>query len=243
LWTSDVDGSRQFYSELFGWEAQEPSPEFGGYFMFTRDGVPVAGGMGDMGEARADNTWKVYLATDDMARTLQSAEAEGGQVLLPAMPVADLGVQAVVLDPTGVPLGVWEPKAFPGFTVLNEAGAPSWFELFSSQYERALAFYRSTFRWETKVIADSDAFRYSVLAPGGGDELAGVMDATAFLPEGVPGQWAIYWDVDDVAATAAKVTALGGRVVQEPEQSPYGTMATVADPAGAVFKLRMPPVA
>ena len=23
--------------------------EFGGYFMFTRDGVPVAGGMGDMG--------------------------------------------------------------------------------------------------------------------------------------------------------------------------------------------------
>ena len=50
LWTSDVEGSRTFYSELFGWEAQEPSPEFGGYFMFTRDGVPVAGAMGDMGE-------------------------------------------------------------------------------------------------------------------------------------------------------------------------------------------------
>jgi len=243
LWTSDVDGSRQFYGELFSWEAQEPSPEFGGYFMFTRDGVPVAGGMGDMGEARADNTWKVYLATDDMTRTLQSAEAEGGHVLLPAMPVADLGVQAVMLDPTGVPLGVWEPKAFPGFTVLNENGAPSWFELLSSQYERALEFYRSTFGWETKVIGDSEAFRYTVLAPGGGDELAGVMDATAFLPEGVPGQWSIYWDVDDVAATAVKVTALGGRVVQEPEQSPYGTMATVTDPAGAVFKLRMPPAA
>ena len=32
LWTSDVEGSRKFYSDLFGWEAQEPSPEFGGYF-------------------------------------------------------------------------------------------------------------------------------------------------------------------------------------------------------------------
>ena len=31
LWTSDVEGSRAFYSEVFGWEAQEPSPEFGGY--------------------------------------------------------------------------------------------------------------------------------------------------------------------------------------------------------------------
>jgi predicted enzyme related to lactoylglutathione lyase len=39
LWTSDVDGSRAFYSEIFGWEAQEADPEFGGYFMFTRDGV------------------------------------------------------------------------------------------------------------------------------------------------------------------------------------------------------------
>ena len=43
LWTSDVEGSRRFYSELLGWEAQEPSPEFGGYFMFTRNGAPVAG--------------------------------------------------------------------------------------------------------------------------------------------------------------------------------------------------------
>ncbi len=35
LWTSDVEGSRAFYSALFGWEAEEPSEEFGGYFMFT----------------------------------------------------------------------------------------------------------------------------------------------------------------------------------------------------------------
>ena len=40
LWTSDVDGSRAFYSEVFGWEAQEADPQFGGYFMFTRDGCP-----------------------------------------------------------------------------------------------------------------------------------------------------------------------------------------------------------
>ena len=48
LWTSDVERSRAFYAELFGWEALPPSPEFGGYFMFARDGVPVAGGMGPM---------------------------------------------------------------------------------------------------------------------------------------------------------------------------------------------------
>lgn len=54
LWTSDVEGSRRFYAELFGWEAQSPSPESEGYFMFTRHGEPVAGGMGDMGAMRAN---------------------------------------------------------------------------------------------------------------------------------------------------------------------------------------------
>jgi predicted enzyme related to lactoylglutathione lyase len=74
LWTSDVEGSRRFYCDVFGWRAEEPSPEFGGYFMFTRDGVPVAGGMGDMGDDMpADDTWKIYLDTDDIAKTLQGA--------------------------------------------------------------------------------------------------------------------------------------------------------------------------
>ena len=63
LWTSDIEGSRHFYAGLFGWRAEEPSAEHGGYFMFTRAGVPVAGAMGDMGEARADNTWKPFFAT------------------------------------------------------------------------------------------------------------------------------------------------------------------------------------
>ena len=66
---------------LFGWEAQEPSPEFGGYFMFARDGVPVAGAMGDMGDMRADDSWKIYLATDDIRRTVAEAEAAGGMVI------------------------------------------------------------------------------------------------------------------------------------------------------------------
>jgi hypothetical protein len=67
------------------------------------------------------------------------------------------------------------------------------------------------------------------------------MDASAFLPEGAPAQWSVYWEVDDTTATVAKVKALGGSIVADAEDSPYGRVATVADPAGAVFKLRTPP--
>src|SRR5580658_4582310 len=147
LWTSDTERSRSFYSDLFGWEAQEPSPEFGGYFMFTRNGVPIAGGMGDMGELRANNTWKVFLAVEDAAKTAEVAEAQGAQVVSPVMDIADLGAQAVLVDPTGAAVGIWQPRAFPGLTVLTEHGAPSWFELHTPDYQRSVDFYRSVFNW------------------------------------------------------------------------------------------------
>jgi uncharacterized protein len=241
LWTSDVEGSATFYGELFGWEAQEPSPEFGGYFMFTRNGVPVAGAMGDMGELRANDTWKIYLDTDDIAKTLQRAEDEGAQVMAPAMAVADLGTQAVLVDPTGAPFGAWQPGTFPGFTVLNEHGAPSWFELHTQEYAVAVAFYRSVFGWDTDTVGDSDEFRYTTMRhPSGEGELAGIMDASAFLPQGAPPQWWVYWEVDDVDTTVATVKAHGGSVVMDAQDSPYGRLATVTDPAGAQFKLRTP---
>jgi predicted enzyme related to lactoylglutathione lyase len=239
LWTSDTEGSRRFYSDLFGWEAQAPSPEFGGYFMFTRDGVPVAGGMGDMGEARANNTWKLYLATDDAAKTVEAAEAAGAQVIVPPMEVADLGVQAIITDPTGATVGVWEARTFPGNTVLAEHGAPGWFELLTRDYTGAVDFYRSVFQWETRVVSDTDNFRYTTMRDPEAD-LAGIMDASAFLGEGCPSSWSVYFGVDDAEAAVALVESLGGSVVRPPEDTPYGRLATVADPAGAQFKLVAP---
>ena len=242
LSTADVEGARRFYSELFGWEAQAPSPEFGGYFMFTRDGVPVAGGMGPMGDMPGRNLWQVYLASADIEATLKTAAAEGAEIVSPPMAVADLGKQAIIVDPTGANLGIWQPVEFPGFTVLSEPGTPSWFELHTRDHARAVAFYRATFSWATTVAGDDDSFRYTTAAsPDGGEDVAGVMDAKSFLPEGVPSHWSVYWEVADAGEAADRAKALGGSVTAGPDDTPYGVLATCLDPAGAQFKLRTPP--
>jgi hypothetical protein len=239
LWTSDVEGSRKFYGEIFRWEAQEPSPEFGGYFMFTREGVPIAGGMGDMGDMKADNSWKIYFDTPNIADTLDRAQKSGGQILMAAEAVADLGTQAVLLDSSGAQLGAWQAGTFPGFTVLEEHGAPSWFELHARNYDDAVNFYRDVFNWKTTPMSDTDEFRYTTSSDlSGQDLLAGIMEAGAHLPEGINGQWSIYWHVDDVDETASATRSLGGAVVSEPVDTPFGRLATMADPSGAHFKLR-----
>jgi len=247
LLTSDPEASRAFYTGLFGWEAQEPSEEFGGYFMFTRGGIPIAGAMPSAGtadptEASGPDSWSVYLDTDDMARTVGAATAAGATVVAGPMPVADLGTMAVLVDPTGASVGAWEAGTFPGFLVLDEPGAPSWFELFTRGHADAVAFYESVFGWETDVVGDTDEFRYSTMrGPGPDEQLAGVMDASSFLSEDEPSRWSVYWEVEDTDAALARAVGLGGSVVDGATDTPYGRMATVQDPTGSRFKLRRAP--
>ena len=84
--------------------------------------------------------------------------------------------------------------------------------------------------------SDVPEFRYTTYGEGD-DRLAGIMDATAFLPDGVPAHWSVYFGVDDTDATLAAVVELGGTVVQPATDSPYGRLAQAADPTGALFKL------
>ena len=101
LFTSDVEGSRAFYCEFFGWHAEEPSAEFHGYFMFTRDGVPVAGGMGPMDDIAATDTWKVYLSTEDVAKTVELAEGQGARITVTS------DVESAVRDADCVVTDTW----------------------------------------------------------------------------------------------------------------------------------------
>jgi predicted enzyme related to lactoylglutathione lyase len=237
--TSDVARSRDFYSALFGWTAEEPNPEFGGYFNFQRDGVRVAGCMGGtQGEDHPD-VWSIYLATDDARKTLDTAVARGAQVVVPAMPVGDLGTMGAVTDPGGAFIGLWQPGEHKGFGTFGEAGAPSWFELHTRAYDDSLAFYRDVFRWDTRTESDVPEFRYTTQVVGE-EQLAGIMDASAFLPDGVPSHWSVYFGSDDTDATIAEAVELGGTVVMPAEDTPYGRLATMADPTGAIFKLVAP---
>jgi predicted enzyme related to lactoylglutathione lyase len=241
LWTSDVEGSRRFYAELFGWVAEQPSPNHGGYFMFTRDGVPIAGGMGDMGDVHVSNIWKPYLASDDIERTLKLATEHGATVQAPAMTVDDLGVQAVLTDPQGLVTGVWQPRRFPGFTVINEQGAPLFFAFDTDDYSGAVGFYREAFGWDPLEEATEDGHHYAgYMDPESDRPLAGIGDEVESRADGERPAWSVFWQSDDVDESVEKVLALGGIVLAAAEDGGLGRVAHVADPAGAAFCLCEP---
>ena len=240
LLTSDIERSRAFYSQLFGWEASEPNEEFGGYVSFANGGgLRIGGAMSREPENPTPDGWTVYLSTDDAHKTLESAAAHGGQVFVEPMQVGDMGTMAVLADAGGAAVGVWQPGTHTGFGVLTEAGAPSWFELHTRDYDAAVAFYRDVFHWETHVESDTPEFRYTIQQDGAA-QLAGIMDATNYLPANVPAHWVLYFGVDDTDEAIAKVIELGGSVVQPADDTPYGRIAAVTDATGAHFRLVAP---
>ena len=240
LFSTDTAASERFYGELFGWTAQHGDEEkYGGYVTFFLDGKEVAGCMRNDGSTGMPDLWSVYLSASDAAATVESATGHGGSTIMGPMEVPDVGVMAMVADPGGAGVGVWQAKPFKGFQVVGDPGTPNWVELHTKSYEEAVAFYRDVFGWDTHVMSDSPEMRYTTL---GKDEaaVAGIFDASG-EPAEHPVAWVVYWGSADVDATVAKAQSLGGSVIQPAEDTPYGRMATLTDSTGAMFRVITPP--
>lgn len=231
LFTDDAPGAHGFYTALFGWTV-DVAEEFGGYATFHREGVPVAGCMGNDQPGHPANFWSVYLRVDDIAATVEAAKAAGGSEILAPMAVGDLGQMGMIADPSGAATGLWQVDTFGGIGVLAEPNAPAWFELHTMGYDAVLPFYRDVFGWDIHTVSDAPEFRYSTFGKDD-DGLAGVMDDAVHAPEGSPSFWNVYIAVADADATAARAVELGGAIDMEPENTPYGRLAVLTDTTGS----------
>ena len=233
--TSDPARTVAFYGEVFGWTADEPSEEFGGYRNFRRDGEWVAGCM-QRQEGMPADCWSVYLSTPDIDATLRRAVEAGGAIAMPAQPVGDLGSFGAVADPKGVWTMVWQPGTHRGFTTVGEPNAPGWFDLTTGDMEASLEFGRKVFGWTPHMVFDNPEMRYAVNQRG--EEMDfGVMQAQGALPGGNPGAWYLHLAVADVDRTIADIERLGGTVVEPATDTPFGRLAVTRDATGAVLKL------
>ncbi len=114
-----------------------------------------------------------------------------------------------------------------------------WYELGTRDLKTAVHFYTTLMNWGTIAHDMGEMGTYYVLQLDGQD-VGGAYQMGGPMFEGVPPHWMPYVWVDDVDATAAKVSSLGGKVDAPPMDVPdVGRMAFVQDPQGAHFALFM----
>lgn len=110
-------------------------------------------------------------------------------------------------------------------------GAFSWAELQTTDPVAAVEFYKNIFGWQSDVMPMEMGHYHVVMAGESG--VGGIM---ARQSPDMPSCWASYVTVDDIHATSAKASELGGTVVVPVMDVPgVGILCGIMDPQGAVI--------
>jgi len=234
LGTTDQAAAKNFYGALFGWAPEDRPMGPDGYYTMLKHGGRDAGAAYTLGPQQkgVPPNWAVYVAVKSADDAAKRAESLGATILAPPFDVFDVGRMAVLQDPTGAVLSVWEARKHTGMGVIDEPGAFCWGELATRDTKKAEAFYTALFGWGAKT--DPGGYTEWTL---GGESIGGMI---AISPEwgDVPPYWGVYFQVADCDATLSKVKDLGGKALMGPKDvAGVGRFAVVADPQGATFSV------
>jgi predicted enzyme related to lactoylglutathione lyase len=237
LATSDQAAAKKFYGGLFGWTANDfPMGPGGFYTMFQLRGRNVGAAymlMPDQAQQGVPPHWATYVAVANVDEASAKAKTLGGTVLAGPMDVFEHGRMAVLRDPTGAAISLWQSKQHPGVGLWGEEGAFCWSELMTRDTTAATRFYTALFGWKTKVT-EGAGFPYTHWQNDGAD--IGGMLAIMEQWGPMPPNWVNYVRVKNCDDTAAKAAALGGKVCMPPTDIPNtGRFAMLQDPQGAML--------
>jgi predicted enzyme related to lactoylglutathione lyase len=230
LATSDGNAAKRFYSDLFGWTANEyPMGDQPPYVMLQKDGRDV----GALYENKnIPPNWLPYVAVASADDAAAKAKSLGAKLMSDPFDVFDAGRMCVVADPEGARIALWQPNKHPGAGVMGEPGSFCWSELMTRDAARAMDFYAALFGWTIKKSPEYNEIHI------GEQPVGGIMPMPRDVPPQVPAHWTSYVMVADVDGSVKKLQGDGGGVIVPPTDiQKVGRFAVVHDPQGASFAL------
>ena len=106
--TTDIEKTTGFLSRLFGWELGEESPDY----WFFKPAEGPGGGIEKVDTHPGRGGIQFYVHVDSIEETLETARELGGRVEKPRTEIGGgHGSYALVGDPGGTVLGIWQPEA------------------------------------------------------------------------------------------------------------------------------------
>ncbi len=241
--TTDPAKAIAFYSALAGWKAIG-CPNSAEYTEWEVGGNRI-GGIRKVGEG--DPTpphWTQYIATDDIAATCTAATANGGCVLCGPNEMEGVGKFACVKDAAGAVVMLFQGGC--GGDRQPCEGSFCWNELMVHDVDAAKKFWTKVIGWDFSDNHMGSAGTYTIFRLGGSDQhdkASGVCGCMKITPEmgPLPPHWLSYIWTNDINASTAKVTALGGKVVVPVMPIPgIGQFSVFQDTVGAHAALYQP---
>jgi predicted enzyme related to lactoylglutathione lyase len=261
---ADPQAAARFYGGLLRWEFEDLMPAHapGHYLVASLDG----GVVGAIGTAPAgappQPAWNTYVAVDSADATADRARRAGGSVLTEPYDIFDAGRTAVLADPQGAVISVWQPGRRKGAEIVNVPGSWNWSNLRTPDPEAATDFYAAVFGWVASAVRLGASTATMWRRPGYAEALelidpgirrrhadagapAGFSDAIGWMTQltgdaiadDAPARWDVTFAVDGTDAVAERAVELGGTVLTAPFDAGPTRVADLRDPQGAEFSV------
>ena len=110
LMTSDASQAKEFYGKLFDWTSEEIPMKNLTYTIFKK-GEKGIGGMLQIPtqeQGKIPPHWLSYILVANLDEMIHKAETLGAQVKVGATLVDGMGRFAILVDPTGAAIALWE---------------------------------------------------------------------------------------------------------------------------------------
>jgi uncharacterized protein len=222
--------AQSFYDTLLGWRTDSVPMGEGTYPMIRNQ----AQGIGGYRQAAptAPTHWICFMSVPDVDASFNAIKATGCRTMQPPAAYGP-GRIAAAADPTGAAFGMWRgnegdpPDAPPGL------GDWFWTELWSTDQQQALEFYRGMFDYGVQTMPIPGG-SYHVLTMAGVPR-AGIAPAQ---PQQRRSMWIPYVSVADCDATLARALSLGATQLLAPmDMEQVGRFCVIEDPLGAPIGL------
>jgi uncharacterized protein len=238
LITPDLAAAEKFYGGLFGWTFQRIRAGDVNYAVAMLNGRPIGGIVEKAIPAgqHQQSAWLTFLATNNVDDTKRLAVSHGAKVLRDIKNYPMRGRQCVLSDPEGAVFALLTSSSGDSPEYLPDIGDWIWTSLHAKDAGMEAAFYQSLLGYDVFDQPSDDGLEHLILST---DDYARA--SANDLERGSArrrSHWLNFVRVSNAAETAAKLVAMGGRVLVEPRVDRAGGMlAVVADPAGAPFGL------
>jgi predicted enzyme related to lactoylglutathione lyase len=110
LATTNVQGAKDFYGKMFGWQFEDKKMDDMTYTIIKM-GNKEFGGIWAIPTEQKNQIpphWLTYILVDNVEKALEAARQNGAKVIKPVQKAGEMGLFAIIQDPVGAHIALWQ---------------------------------------------------------------------------------------------------------------------------------------
>lgn len=111
LATSNLQTAKDFYGKVFGWTFSDHEMGDTTYTMIKHNDKEIAGiwSIPKDKQGHIPPHWMAYILVENLDEAVEKARKNGATIVKPASNAGDFGRFAVITDPAGAHIALWQP--------------------------------------------------------------------------------------------------------------------------------------